>query len=79
MQLLRDNLTLWTFDIPEDGGNSFFSPREIIFQHFYLLIDTSGLLTLKISLFTINSSLSPISPYFNSQILLNFSNSKFII
>jgi 14-3-3 protein epsilon len=21
MQLLRDNLTLWTFDIPEDGGN----------------------------------------------------------
>lgn len=23
MQLLRDNLTLWTSDIPEDGGNSF--------------------------------------------------------
>ena len=22
MQLLRDNLTLWTSDIPEDGGNS---------------------------------------------------------
>ncbi|KAJ0010177.1 hypothetical protein Pint_34334 [Pistacia integerrima] len=43
MQLLRDNLTLWTFNIPEDGGNSFFSPREIIFQHFYLLIDRSGL------------------------------------
>ena len=21
MQLLRDNLTLWTSDIPEDGGN----------------------------------------------------------
>ncbi|KAJ0076676.1 hypothetical protein Patl1_35776 [Pistacia atlantica] len=42
MQLLRDNLTLCTFNILEDGGNSFFSPREIIFQHFYLLIDTSG-------------------------------------
>lgn len=34
MQLLRDNLTLWTSDIPEEGGNSFISPREIIFQHF---------------------------------------------
>ena len=22
MQLLRDNLTLWTSDIPDDGGNS---------------------------------------------------------
>lgn len=22
MQLLRDNLTLWTSDIPEDGGNA---------------------------------------------------------
>lgn len=23
MQLLRDNLTLWTSDLPEDGGNAF--------------------------------------------------------
>lgn len=24
MQLLRDNLTLWTSDLPEDGGTSYF-------------------------------------------------------
>ncbi|KAJ0009946.1 hypothetical protein Pint_33985 [Pistacia integerrima] len=77
MQLLRDNLTLCTFNILEDGGNSFFSPREINIPTLLPLDRYVG--TLKISLFTINSSLSPISPYFNSQILLNFSNSKFII
>lgn len=45
MQLLRDNLTLWTTDIPEDGGNFvvlffFFFPE---FDHldFYLLDEVS--------------------------------------
>ncbi|KAF5728723.1 14-3-3f protein [Tripterygium wilfordii] len=28
MQLLRDNLTLWTSDIPEDGGNSLLLARK---------------------------------------------------
>ena len=29
MQLLRDNLTLWTSDIPDDGGLSYLSERFI--------------------------------------------------
>ncbi|EHA8591868.1 putative 14-3-3-like protein D [Cocos nucifera] len=30
MQLLRDNLTLWTSDIPEDGGNSNFVAGTVV-------------------------------------------------
>lgn len=28
MQLLRDNLTLWTSDIPEEGGNDLARPKQ---------------------------------------------------
>ncbi|KAL9997330.1 putative 14-3-3 protein [Helianthus debilis subsp. tardiflorus] len=31
MQLLRDNLTLWTSDLPEDGGISYFHTLIICF------------------------------------------------
>ncbi|KAF1867435.1 hypothetical protein Lal_00049864 [Lupinus albus] len=39
MQLLRDNLTLWTSDIPEDGGISshFIFPAMVIFVTFMVL------------------------------------------
>jgi hypothetical protein len=35
MQLLRDNLTLWTSDIPEDGGDSNSYYRTLPFKKSY--------------------------------------------
>ncbi|CAL5213008.1 unnamed protein product [Lathyrus oleraceus] len=33
MQLLRDNLTLWTSDLPEDGGDEFKSEEAKLIEH----------------------------------------------
>lgn len=42
MQLLRDNLTLWTSDIPEDGGNFLdFSQKEWFYYIFLLNVTFS--------------------------------------
>lgn len=40
MQLLRDNLTLWTSDIPEDGGNCYSSVHMLYTKdsHYMILI-----------------------------------------
>lgn len=39
MQLLRDNLTLWTSDLPEDGGNHAVNFQMLLiathFLHFF--------------------------------------------
>lgn len=54
MQLLRDNLTLWTSDIPEDGGNPSISAIEIIYLDFYLLTDALSSF-IEICVLTMNS------------------------
>ena len=43
MQLLRDNLTLWTSDIPEDGGNFLDFAQENGLTRFCLLMSLLGI------------------------------------
>ena len=39
MQLLRDNLTLWTSDLPEEGGNCHYSLSLALHRNFENCVD----------------------------------------